>query len=138
MQINPAAASGNTKKTVLIVVLVGVVLAVIAIPFIFFASIIFFMPLPYQKRTAQAQAEIISVKPTTWSERSSTGSKSVPSVSTVSSGYSVAYKFTTADGQIISQTDDKHRSSDPFTMAEVCYEPKEPRNSGLQSAGKCP
>ncbi len=66
MQVNPnPAAVANKNNTVLIVALIGGFLAIAAIPFIFFAYMMFFIQFPYQKRTAIAQPEIISVKPTT-------------------------------------------------------------------------
>ena len=142
MQPDQSAVSGNKKKTVLIAALVCGVLAIFVAPVIFFAAMIFMMPLPYQKRTAKAQPEIISVKPATWTETSSSGIPgrrgSTSSSSREVKGYSVEYKFTTADGQSISQTDDKHRESDPASMEQVCYEPANPHNSELQPARKCP
>ena len=141
MQSNSPAASGNTKtiKTWLIITLCCIPLVLGFVIFIVIGSLIYMADssLPYKKRTAKAQPEIIKIEPTTWWE-SGSGSGTTRTPGHYQDGYKVNYKFTTTDGQIITQTDDKQYSKDPSRMVQVCYEPIKPSNSGLQSEGNCP
>ena len=138
MQINPAAASGNTKKTLLIMALICIPIAFGFIMIIFIASSMFWSMTsqPYKKWTANAQPEIIKIEPATWRENNSSGEiKGTHQVN----GFSVSYKFTTASGQAVFKTADRHRSNNPSDMAVVCYDPKEPNSCGLYSINtSCP
>ena len=141
MQINPNANAGGSKKTGLIIALICIPFAFGLVMIIFVAGTMFWAMTsqPYMKWTAKAQPEIIKIEAATWRENNSTGMSKSPGGTHEVKGFIVSYKFTTADGQTIFHTADRHRSSEPSDMAVVCYKPKDPQSCGLYSVNTtCP
>ncbi len=135
MQSTPPAVSG--KKNPLMTVLI---VALICVPLFFVAALAFTIVPPiframtaptYKTRTATAQAEIIKIEATTWSESEASGMRKTSGASHQVDGFKVSYKFTTADGKTIFQNDDRSRSKD---LPVVCYDPAKPDNCGLYEA----
>lgn len=109
--------SVNSKKGLLVGLPLVLVIGAAAI-----IVIVFLVDTSSKNRTARADAEIISATPVSWVESRKT-----------KHGYSINYRFKTADGRSIEANDPQNTLYSPGTKTlRVCYDPGVPSDSDLR------
>jgi hypothetical protein len=109
------------KSNKLLGLLIGVPL-VLVIAGVIITGIIFFTDSGSKRRSGTATAEITNAVPVSWVQSRRT-----------KHGYSVSYRFKTADGRTIEANDPQNTLFEPGTKnLRVCYDPKNPSDSDLR------